>query len=141
VADIRAPYYGGGNRYVTAGQLGLPAAELTRAGSRYSRADGVVPVSLDQLVDRFLPVYSKLLVKIDIEGGENCIFNHAPSMVALRRADYLTMEVHYPVDGTGPVLERGKPTIRESLMSLVDTHDCELDEPHNLFFATRKGIE
>jgi hypothetical protein len=51
------------------------------------------------------------------------------------------MEVHYQVDGTGPVYEHDKPTIQQSLMSLADTHDCDLDEPHNLFFATRKGTE
>ena len=139
VEDIKPPYYGGGNRYLTSGQLGCPIEELVDRKS--SRAAGVIPVSLDQLVRRFAADDVKLLVKIDIEGGENCIFNHEPSMAALRRIDYLTMELHYPVDTHGPVWQEGQPTIRQSLMSLADTHDCIMDEPHNYFHATRKGIK
>ena len=139
VEDIRPPYYGGGNRYLTAGQLGCPLSMFDYNGP-CSRAVGVVPMSLSRLVDRYAPGSIPLLVKIDIEGGENCIFNHEPSMAALRRIDYLAMEVHYPVDGTGPVFEPGKPTIRQSLMSLADTHDCVLDEPRNLFYATRRKV-
>lgn len=138
VKDICRPYFDGGEQYLSEGQLGLPVGAFAER-TEFSKSS-VQALSFAQIVDQCWK-HGSVVVKIDVEGAENCIFNDPPSMAALRRCDYLTMELHYPVDGNGLVPERGKPTIRQSLMSMTDTHDCEFDEPHNLFYATRKGVK
>lgn len=138
VEHIVRPYFAGGERYLSEGQLGAPAGSFAEQ-FEFTRSD-VPALSLAEMVEAY-GYHGIAIAKIDVEGAENCIFNHPPSMAALRRCDYVAMELHYQLDGTGPVYEHDKPTIRQSLLSLSDTHDCEFDEPHNLFFATRKGIE
>lgn len=137
--EIRRPYFNGTAQYVNEGSLGFP--EGTLAGNETYESTSVPHFMLDCIFGNRVAHDQKILCKIDIEGNETCIFNHAPSMVALRRVDYLAMEIHYDLDGTGPVWEDGKPTIRQCLARLEKTHRCEWDGPHNLFFATRKEIK
>jgi FkbM family methyltransferase len=136
VKKICRPYFDGGEQYLSEGQLGAPAGSFAEQ-FEFTRSD-VPALSLAEIVKEHVRDGAVAVVKIDVEGAENCIFNHPPSMEALRRCDYVAMELHYGLDGTGPVYEHDKPTIRQSLLSLSNTHDCDFDEPHNLFFATRK---
>lgn len=134
VEEICAPYFNGGSRFVTEGQVGFP--------SEYVRANYLASwtrfASLDVLAKQFSKLGQKTLCKIDIEGGEHCIFDHDQSMLALSRMDYIAMEFHFEADSTGPVYEPDKPTIRQSLMKLADTHECELDPERHFFWATRR---
>lgn len=138
VASICSPYFNGGAQYVSEGQLGFTPQTF---------ADSYEPsqvdrVSLNEIMASVWPTEEMILLcKIDIEGAENCIFNHGPSMDALRRMDYVAMEVHFPLDTHGPVWQDGSPTIRQSLLRLRKTHDVVFDEPKNLFYATRKEFK
>lgn len=133
------PYYGACQSYMTLNQLGYPESWLEKDVCFEPAYQGIESVSLDTLVAEYVADESKLLLKIDCEGGENCIFGHEPSMAALRRADYLAMEAHFWTKGTVPEYEANKQTMIESLMGLSDTHDCMLDEEHYFFQATRKA--
>lgn len=117
---LTAPWYGGMESYVSQAHLG------SHAGMR--PADEIVSVSLDALVATGAAPADKLLVKIDIEGGEDYLPTHRPSMEALRRIDYLTMELH-PFATVGDLL----------MHHMADTHDCFADPEHNYFQATRRG--
>lgn len=136
VECLCAPYYGGGTQYVSEQQLGESQEWLT-ANHEYRKC-AVESVSLSELVERYVDRKDLTVLKVDVEGAENSIFNHEPSMAALSRMDFITMEIHYQLDGTGPVYDHTQPTIRQSLMSLEGTHTCVLDEEHNLFRATRR---
>lgn len=133
------PYYGACQSYMTLNQLGYPESWLQKDVCFEPAYAGIECVSLDALVNEYVADGAKFLLKIDCEGGENCIFDHEPSMAALRRADYLAMEAHFWTKGTVPEYEANKQTMIESLMGLSDTHDCMLDEEHYFFQATRKA--
>lgn len=135
VAEVCSPYFNGGAQFVSEWQLGFTPQTFID-GYEPSQVDRV---SLNEIMASFWPPDDmRLLCKIDIEGAENCIFNHAPSMAALLRMDYVAMEFHFPLDTHGPVWQDGKPTIRQSLLTLAETHAVSFDEPKNLFYATRK---
>ena len=130
------PYYEGGHQYLSHNQLGM-SEEWLKSQPGY-KSQHFVSVPLSFLVNTLTKPTDKVLAKIDIEGAENSIFNHEPSMAALRRLDYVAMEIHYGVDGTGPVYLKGNPTIRERLLSLSDTHECVLIPELNYFQATKR---
>lgn len=129
VADMREPYFGGGEQYITRGQIGFPESKLNGDDDFRPAYAGLKAISLDRLVGESTFPDAKVLLKIDAEGAENCIFDHALSMAALRRCDYVTMEVHLPI-----------PPVCDALMSLAGTHECNLDAEHYYFQATRKWI-
>ncbi len=125
----KSPWYGGMESYLSE-VLAPRACDYEQAG---------LGMPLDAILYKWPPQSSKLLIKIDIEGGEDYIFTHPPSIAALRRADYLVMELH--TEPHTPVVP-GDPstTIGDVLMSLSDTHDCLLEPERNYFQATRKGL-
>lgn len=137
--EVKPPWYGGLCRYVSEGQLGFPR-EWLAANENYEPAPEIDVISLADLVSRYGDLGPAVL-KVDIEGAENCIFGHDRSIAALRQMDHITMEIHFPLDGTGPVREAGKPSIRERLFSLQDTHECVMDDKYNSFHATRKVFD
>ena len=143
---LEEPYYGAVCSYVTANQLGFPEGELDsppglggRDGLPIYKRSKISSVTLDELVGKYVKPGDKLLIKMDCEGGENYIFAHEPSMVALRRADVLTMETHYYTKGTGEDYQANAQKVADGLLSLSDTHDCILDDNKRYFQAIRKG--
>ncbi len=143
------PYYGTLESFVTLDQLGFPEAEIAKppAGNEgrdglpiYEEAPEIQSVALPELIEKYSTPEDKLLVKMDCEGGENYIFAHAPSMKALRRIDFLTMETHYYTKGTGTEYEANKETVAAGLLSLSETHHCYLKDETRQFRAIRKGI-
>jgi len=132
------PYYGACQSYTTLNQLGYPESWLQKDVCFEPAYEGIEVASLDALVAEHVPEDAKLLLKIDCEGGENCIFGHEPSMKALRRADYLAMEIHFFTKGTIPEYDANKQSMSDLLMGLSDTHNCVLDADKHFFQAIRK---
>lgn len=137
-ATLSGPYFGAVERYVSEGSPGFPA-DFLNSHPEYQRVAGIETISLAELFRMHVRGPARVLAKIDCEGGEHSIFDDRASLGVLGMVDYLAMEVHFALDGTGPAYESERPTIRQNLMGLALTHDCVIDEPHNLFFATRKA--
>lgn len=89
----------------------------------------------DEIINEYIKEEMKTVVKIDIEGGENSIFMHDPSMQALRRMDYVTFEIHWTAL-SGDRLEEVHQKTFESLASFIPTHNCRLI--NTMFYATKK---
>ncbi len=65
------------------------------------------------------------VLKLDIEGNELAIWDHQPSMDALKKIDFLTIELHYFSQDS-----MRDPAIREKTLTALKqfeaTHDCEI---------------
>lgn len=92
-------------------------------GFEFCAAPAVMP---DALLAEWGKPDDRVLVKMDIEGGENVVLTHEPSMAALRRVDYLAAEIHFYALHGG-VLEATKAAIMDALHSFDATHECHLD--------------
>lgn len=127
---------GSGETYLSSG-LGYPkdkmdAAADDRLGIEKSYVKTIMPA---ELISKFAKPGDKVLVKIDVEGAENSIFSDPGSMAALRKVDYLCMEIHrYAL--TGIEWQEVQDITKEALDSFKDTHFTELDGVH--FWATKK---
>ena len=140
------PYSGILQSYVTPDQPGFPRTEMKSPPGQegrdglptYTKSPGTKTVTLDELLDEYVGPNNTVLVKMDCEGGENYIFDHEPSMRALRRVDWITMERHYYVKGTGTDYQSAKDKINAALLSLSDTHGCELNTDTQHFCAVKK---
>lgn len=89
----------------------------------------------DEIINNYVKDGMKTVVKIDVEGAENAIFMHQPSMEALMRMDYVTMEIHWTAL-SGNLLEEVQQKTFESLASFIPTHNCRLI--NTMFYATKK---
>ena len=133
--------------YMSAG-LGFDEAMLTTADGLVSyptmavkdspgfeRAD-VPTVMLDELVNEWVSVGARAILKLDIEGGENALVEHEPSVEALRRFDYIAAEIHLYTLRGGNVVETNDRTVA-ALKTLEPTHDCARE--HVMFYARRRN--
>lgn len=89
----------------------------------------------DKIINDLVKEGMKTVVKIDIEGNENIIFTHEPSMEALRRMDYVTMEVHWQAL-SGDLRDEVCQKTFEACASFIPTHNCQLI--NTMFYATKK---
>lgn len=122
------------------------------AGSGYSIPDiGGHPLSavategvmLDALYEEYVQPGRSLLVKIDCEGAENVLFVHPPSVEVLRKADYITMELH-PYWATRTPREWARGQVHEDFEAvaarveglLSDTHVCTSEQ--FMFYARKQ---
>lgn len=127
---------GSGETYLSCG-LGYPKEKMEEAannnsGIERSEVETIMP---DELYNLFVKEGDKVLVKMDIEGNEHVVFDHEPSMEALKKADYLCFEIHfYAIDGEEH--EDVGYFINKHLKEFRLTHDCILDGVH--FWATKK---
>jgi len=147
--DTAESYYSATNSYVTQDQIGFPVEQMAsppgQAGRDalpiYNQCPHISPISLDALVEKWVCPTDRLLLKLDCEGGENCIITHKPSLQALRRVDVLTMETHYYTKGTGTEHETNKVLIEHGLVdALKETHQCVLEEEQRYFGAIKKEL-
>lgn len=94
-------------------------------------------IMIDEIVDIFPPIRDKSLIKIDVEGAENCIWDHKPSMLALARFDYIMLELHYctKLCDHAAIKEMAESTVK-GIMELTKTHHCHYE--HIYFYATKK---
>lgn len=94
-------------------------------------------IMIDELVNTYLKEGMKSILKLDIEAGENVIWNHKPSMDALKRIDYICCELHR-FGLHGGTWQAVQDKTKEALASLEETHICESEGVH--FWATEKSI-
>lgn len=127
---------GSGETYLSSG-LGYPKEKMEYAvdnklGIEQSNIETVMP---DELINKFVKEGDKFIVKMDIEGNEHVVFDHEPSMEALKKADYLCFEIHkYAIDGQEH--ENVGYYTNKRLKEFRATHYCILDGVH--FYAIKK---
>lgn len=104
--------------------------------SEYESAS-VEGIMLDEIINTFPPYGIKSLIKIDVEGAENCIWDHKPSMAALSHFDHIMIELHYctKIGDHASIKEMCESTVK-GIMELAKTHDCHYE--HIYFYATKK---
>lgn len=94
-------------------------------------------ITIWELTGNFVYKGQKSLIKIDVEGAENCIWNDKDSIGALQTFDYIMLELHFCVEigNHAAIKEMAESTIK-GIMELTKTHDCHYD--HIYFYATKK---
>lgn len=97
-----------------------------------SSIDSIMP---DELLKMYGDANKKTIIKIDIEGNEQTIFEHPASMEALRTADYIVMELHNQAL-KGEDIESVKEICLQSTDSFSDTH--HIKRRHIYFSAVKK---
>jgi FkbM family methyltransferase len=114
--------------------LGFPEGAHDDRGSE--AVEGIDTVTVQDLFDTYRRQGMKTVVKIDCEGAEQSIFDHEPSMEALRRAEYVAMEVHnyssYASDN-----HEVRMAVQHQLDSFQPTHECS--QEHVMFYALMRG--
>lgn len=122
---------GSGESYVASG-LGFDEKIMAQAES--TEKSYVETIMLPDLM-KWWKEGTKTVMKIDVEGGENCIWDDEPSMEALRKMDYICMETHFYALHGGALYDEMKAKTMAALKSLEDTHVCHFEHPH---FEARK---
>lgn len=125
---------GSGETYLSEGLGYSKEAMDIRDGDGIERAL-VGTIMPDELIAAYYKEGAKTAFKCDIEGAENIIWDHKPSMDALKKMDYLCFEVHwYGIDAIEwqHVQKRTKKALKE----FEKTHTCQLDGVH--FYARKK---
>lgn len=89
----------------------------------------------DEIIREYVRPNMKSVFKIDIEGAEDTIFMHEPSMAALRGIDYICMEIHQSAL-TAPYLPAVRQRAFEALASFIPTHNCQWI--NTMFYATKR---
>lgn len=120
---------GSGECYLSAG-LGYPE-ELMPKDDRLELSD-VETVMIDALVKEYVKKGQSYIIKMDIEGAENTVFTHEPSMKAIKTSDYFCAELHH-YSMTGAEQEAVKLVTSASILSLIETHRYDKDHVHYYF--------
>jgi FkbM family methyltransferase len=121
---------GTGEVYVSKG-LGYENVE------HFQKRQDIQTIFLSDLVKEYVKEGQKYIIKMDIEGAENFIFQHEPSVQALLNADYFTAELHYFAND-GNQLEKVKDVTAKVLDRFNGTHRCEFRYNNVYFYATKK---
>lgn len=117
---------GSGEVYISKG-LGYPDG-----GDERSSIATVMP---SELIKKYWKPGIRSVVKMDIEGAENKVWEHPASMAALKKMDYLCFEVHYYAAHGGLIQEVSDKTM-DALNSFRETHIVEIENVH--FWAWKK---
>lgn len=125
---------GSGETYLSEG-LGYPAKSMREMDGDSVERSPVETVMLDEIINTYWREGMKAVLKVDIEGAENILWSHKPSMDAIKKMDYLCFEIHwYGADAIE--WEKVQVATKAALKELEETHITELDNVH--FFATKK---
>lgn len=128
--------------YVTAGSAYPEAGVRAHLATGEAKVDAAEhrfkPTSIPSILPSALAVHvpegARLLVKVDVEGGEHSIFDDPDSMALLRSAEYVCMEIHrYAIDGQSQVSVNR--AVAAALASFAQTHVCW--QRHVNFYARR----
>jgi len=111
---------GSGEVYISKG-LGYPDG-----GDERSAIQTVMP---SELIKKYWKPGMRSCLKMDIEGAENTVFTHAPSMKALAQMDYLAFELHFYATTHEGVQEVRQKT-HDALIQLEKTHEVIIDHIH-----------
>lgn len=120
--------------YLSAG-LGYDKEQMISEEGRSLERSDIPMIMPFELTYQYVRPLHKAIIKIDIEGGENAIFTHEPSMKAIQTIDYIVMEIHW-YGLTGNVLPEVRQKTMDFIHRLEETHDCELN--NTAFWATKK---
>lgn len=110
--------------YITNGK-GSPKNQALQSGVKMEQVN-VHTIMPDELINEYLKEGMKSVLKCDIEGNENVFLSHKPSIEALKKIDYIAMELHW----------WNRDEIFSSLKQFEATHNCEVHDYS--FFATKK---
>lgn len=113
---------------------GIGMDEVIQSGEKVERV-GIETVMPDELIKTHLQLGMKSILKLDIELNESVIWDHKPSMDAIKDIDYFTGEVHWSML-TGNARIQSKQRTFEALNRFNDTHHMEIN--HTNFWATKK---
>lgn len=130
---------GSGETYLSAG-LGYPEDQMHKlAHNREGMVESFIPtITLAGFLDYYFKAElgMKTILKVDCEGAENSIWLDPESMEALRKVDYIAMELHdYALTG-GLAHDTVVAVTQAALLSLDRTHVCARDGVH--FWATKR---
>lgn len=114
--------------------LGYPAELMEKGVLDYEKTEMLTALLPDFMVP-FWSVGLKAMIKIDIEGAENNLFEDEGSMNLLRQMDYIAMELHFHAL-TGAELDDVKEQTSTALDGLKLTHECTYKHP--MFYALKK---
>ena len=89
--------------------------------SQWKKREDLEVLTIAELISRFVKANQKSILKIDIEGNEDAIFAHQPSMEAMLRIDYVAIEVHRFAAGEEQAKELNLET-EKALATFFDTH-------------------
>lgn len=89
----------------------------------------------DELISNWAKPDDNILIKIDIEGNENTIWEHQDSLEAISRADYIVAEIH-PHAFTGIERDKAKQNLMDAIEFLKKTHEVEYE--HIYLFAKKR---
>lgn len=119
---------GSGENYVSSG-IGYEheAMEIEAENGKNVESSSVETVMLNEVIDTYVKEGQKVLVKIDIEGGEHVIFQDEASMKALAKADYICMELHLFALHGGEMYETMALELGKAIGRLMMTHSVSMD--------------
>lgn len=126
----------GAHEFYLSESTGYPLASLKELEELGWLPTDIESVTVQDLFDKYWDPSLKTIVKIDVEGAENSMYDHEPSMECLRGADYVVMEIHNHAHHGGlltPLLDLQD----RQLKSFELTHDLEYSHP--IFHATKKS--
>lgn len=124
---------GAGENYISE-SVAYPENEIIKQPDTYEVSE-VQTISLSELINIYVEEGQKFIVKIDIEAAESFIYTNEKEMEALKKADYITGELHFfSINGeTNKVI---KERIEQSLVELSITHNIERKGLN--FYAVKK---
>lgn len=129
--NIGAPN-GAHESYVSSG-LGFDDAAMDQAASTEK---SVIPtLTLADIVGGALKGNVKSVIKVDVEGAENCIWGDKKSMAILAKADYICLETHFYALHGGEPMEQVRDRTLEAFDKIRQTHNVEFTHP---YFQARK---
>jgi FkbM family methyltransferase len=133
--DLPHNHHGAHESYISSDVKSETISAIRTQYWEESEAQKVTTESImpDKLITNYLTSGQKSYLKLDIEGNENIIWNHKPSMEAIKNIDFISMELHF-------LARHWTDTDRENTYKMMesfnDTHDCEFVAP--MFYAKRK---
>lgn len=116
----------------------LPEKLITNTTYPVSKTETIfTTVMIDRLFEDYVKQTDKVLVKIDIEGAEFCMFDHEPTLHCLERTDYFAFELHHEMEyytEEEKIVKR--KAISDFIKRLSKTHSIIHETVH--LFGTKK---
>lgn len=115
--------------------LGQPFGAL-EAHPKFEQHHSTVALWLETVIAAYWHPSRRCILKIDIEGGENAIWTHMPSVNCFRFMDFITMELHNAASDAQQlaIVNQNRQRV---LDDLKETHETE--QTHIYFKARKKN--
>jgi len=107
---------------------------VTESDDKELNESDVECIMIDKLISEHLKDGQKSFLKLDIEGNEKVIWTHKPSMEALKRIDFIAMELHYL---SRHWKQEDKDNTDKMIDTLCETHECLFVSP--MFYAKKSN--